>query len=163
MGLIGGHKSNLPKSDKSWWERQKEQVKERAYTASIVWPEMALYAWLTLVVLDLGLVTLGIVWGAGMLYPFLSLKVWSEEDTTLPRWVSSILRRVGIEERFGIELQMLISRLSLSVFLIACIAALVTAGVREVVAAIASLSIVALSIPISVIHAEISRRKGEGG
>ena len=162
MGLIGGRKSNFPKSDKSWWERQKEQAKDRAYTAAILWPEMALYALLTLVVFDLGLITLGVVWGAGMLYPFLSLKIWSEEDTTLPQWASSILRRIGIEEGCGIELQMLISRVCLSLFLMACIATLAAVGVKEVIAVVASLSIVVLSIPISAIYAEISRTKGGG-
>ena len=161
MGLIGGRKSNLPKPDKNWWERQKEQAKDRAYTAAILWPEMALYALLALVVFDLGLTTLGVVWGAGMLYPFLSLKIWSEKDTALPRWASSILQKVGIEEGAGIKLQMLISRVYLSLFLMVCTATLAAVGVKEVVAVVASLSIVVLSIPISAIYSEIYRTKKE--
>lgn len=161
MGLIGEHKSNHPKPEKSWWERQKEKAKDRAYTDAILWTEMAIYAWLSLVVLDLGLVTLGTVWVAGMLYPFLSLKIWSEEYTTIPRWASSILQKVGVEEVSEIELQMLISRVSLSLFLMACIATLAAVGVKEAVAVVSSLLIVILSIPISVIYAEISQTKGE--
>lgn len=58
MSLRMGPKLNFPEPEKRWWEREKEDVKERFRFAAFHLLEMVLEAWLTLDVLDLNMVML---------------------------------------------------------------------------------------------------------
>jgi hypothetical protein len=158
MSLTTGPKFNFPKPEKSWWERQKEDYKERLRLAAFIFPEMALETWLTLGLFDLSIVTLVSVWAVGALLPILAFPIYAmADDDSPPAWVATFAHKFSLMDWFGFEFRSFIARILLFAFVITCVAGLVSVGISEELAVVTALGLVALSLPAFLVYAVLSQ------
>ncbi|PSQ67380.1 MAG: hypothetical protein BRD32_00760 [Bacteroidetes bacterium QH_2_64_74] len=157
MGLVGGSDVDYPEPEKSWWERKKQRVKERTVSLAIMIPEVALYAWIVLGVLNLSLFTLLIAYFGGFLVSLYSFSFLFKKDNPLPSWLKSLALKLDMMDWFIFEFQVFTTRILLVAFIISCVAALTFVGVGEKLAVVTSLALIALSLPTYLVYYVMSQ------
>lgn len=162
MPLVGDSGINSPDPEESWWKREKKRLKERTVSLGIMIPEVTLYAWIVLGVLDLGLSTLLVAYCSGYLVPFLGFPAYRfEKEEPLPRWLESLAQQLDMMDWFVFEFQAFTTRILLVVFVVSCVAALVFVGVGEKLAVVTALALIALSLPTYLVYYVVGQNEGE--
>jgi hypothetical protein len=141
---------------RAWWERRKAEAKENTRQCVILIVENSIYGSVTLGLLNLGVASWMGVYAAAFFISMHSPFVHDDEIESLPSPIVVFAKRFDIVDWFGFEFRAFIARILLFAFVITCIAGLVAVGISEELALVASLGILALSLPTYLVYYVLS-------